>query len=221
MKEESKAKPVGSLKSQNAITLKLFIVCNIAIFLSIILKLKAQFALSSVEHYYQIISEKNGGMMVLCLPAIAIILNGILGDTAKARLVFWKWRDPLPGSRAFSRIILKDQRIDRNSMGRKISPFPIEAHEQNAIWYHIYKIHADKITVMESHKTYLLTRDMTALSALFLIIFASGAVISPVGWKVVIPYYLFLILQYFAISASARNYGERFVANVLVEESHA
>jgi len=48
----------------------------------------------------------------VALAAVATtILNGILSPDAKARIVFWRWRHPLPGCRAFSHYLKKDVRI--------------------------------------------------------------------------------------------------------------
>lgn len=39
------------------------------------------------------------------------VANALVDDVTKARLVFWRWEHPLPGSRAFTVYIKKDPRI--------------------------------------------------------------------------------------------------------------
>lgn len=40
------------------------------------------------------------------------VVNAIIGPKAKARLVFWRWDHPLPGSEAFTRYAHEDHRVD-------------------------------------------------------------------------------------------------------------
>ncbi len=206
------------LKAKNIWWLRLFITINIAVFLSVIIN--RQLTSASIEHFSQRIFAKDG-LIALCFPLVTIILNGVIGDAGKARLVFWRWTNPLPGCRAFTKIIEEDPRIDVNRLREKINPLPTEPKEQNSVWYRLYKRHADKQTVLEAHQSYLLTRDMTALSAVLAISFSVGSFLSAIGWKTATLYSGTLLIQYLIVSTSARNYGNRFVANVLTEESHA
>ena len=41
---------------------------------------------------------------------VTTVLNGLLSADVKAKLVFLRWRDPLPGHRAFSRYAKSDPR---------------------------------------------------------------------------------------------------------------
>lgn len=160
-------------------------------------------------------------MPVVCLPLLILVLNGVLSDMAKARLVFWKWENPLPGCRAFSLSIFKDPRIDVERLTAKIGRLPIEANEQNVTWYRLYMAHSNEQMVLESHRSYLLTRDMTALAALLGVSFSVASFLSHVDWKLAGLYSLLLVAQYATVAISAQNYGHRFVANVLSVESHA
>jgi hypothetical protein len=206
------------LKAQNTWLLRLFIGVNVAVFLSI--AIGQQLTAASIDHFWQPLSTKNG-LLAVCFALATIVLNGVLGDLAKARVVFWRWRNPLPGCRAFSVIMLADPRIDVARLRFRLSPIPSDPKEQNAAWYHLYKAHADKQTISEAHRAYLLTRDMAALALLFAVAFSTGAFITAIGWKLATLYSVALVAQYTLIATSARNYGNRFVANVLAEESHA
>ncbi len=43
---------------------------------------------------------------------IVFVVNGQLSSNDKARLVFWRWKDPLPGCRAFSHHGKNDHRVN-------------------------------------------------------------------------------------------------------------
>lgn len=206
------------LKAKNTWWLRLFIGVNIAVFLSV--AISQQLTAASIDHFWQRLSAKDG-FLAICFSLVTIVINGILGDLGKARLVFWRWRNPLPGCRAFTAIMVTDPRIDVARLRERVNPIPSEPKEQNAAWYHLYKAHTDKQTILEAHKAYLLTRDMAVLAAIFAIIFSIGAFISAIGWKLSTLYSCALLAQYVIVATSARNYGNRFVANVLTEESHA
>jgi hypothetical protein len=90
------------LKGKNAAYLWSFIGANIAIFLSLIVS--RQFASASIDHFWQRVTTKDG-IIAACIPILAIVLSGVLSDAGKARLVFWRWRNPLPGCRVFTQLI--------------------------------------------------------------------------------------------------------------------
>ena len=84
----------NSYKSQ----LRIVAVFNVAIFWSAIISGADFSALAtllgsiSIEH----------GVIGLFAPIGTFLLDGLLSADAKARLVYWRYRHPLPGSRAFS-----------------------------------------------------------------------------------------------------------------------
>jgi hypothetical protein len=207
------------LKGKNIWWIRLFIGLNIAVFLSI--ATKQQLTTDLINHFWQRFSAKDG-LLALCFPLVTLVLNGVLGDLGKARLVFWRWSNPLPGCRAFSDIMITDPRINAARLRIILNHIPSEPKEQNATWYRLYKAHANKQSVTEAHRAYLLTRDMAALAAVFVVSFSLGMlIVGPVGWKLGAIYAGALLIQYVLVATSARNYGNRFVANVLTEESHA
>jgi hypothetical protein len=212
------AKNQPYLKARNDWWLRLFLGVNMAAFVSV--AVGKQLSASSVEHFWEHLSAEHG-VIALCFPLATIVLNGLLGHQAKARLVFWRWNNPLPGCRAFSTILRRDPRVDTKSLRLKLGAFPSKGKEQSAVWYRLYRAHAGKPTVLEAHQAYLLTRDMTALAAIFAVTFSAGTFATVFSWKVAILYAAVLLTQYVVLATSARNYGNRFVANVLAEESQA
>jgi|SRR5713226_2855915 hypothetical protein len=205
------------LKSRNAAYLWSFVGVNLALFLSVFIT--KGFSSSSIDQVWKGVTTRNG-IIATCIPLLTIVLSGMFGDQTKARLVFWRWRNPLPGSRVFTELIGNDTRIDISALRKKHGEFPSDAKEQNALWYRLYKKHTGNVIVTEAHRNYLLTRDMTALSAIFLVLFSVAISLDSVSWKVGCIYIISLIGQYLIIASSAQNYGTRFVLNVLTEESH-
>ena len=76
----------------------------------------------------------------------------------------FRWRNALPGHRAFSRLVKKDSRIDEEKPKLKLGELPEEPKSQNSLWYSLYKKCSDAITVSEAHKTFLLARDLATVS---------------------------------------------------------
>lgn len=151
-------------------------------------------------------------------PLLLFLLNGLLSSNQKAILVFWKLKNPLPGSEAFSKLSKEDTRIDRNKLKEIYGSLPQNPIEQNKLWYKIYKKNALDNVVMESHRTFLLARDLTSLCFLFLI-FAGIPALIFAGWPINIFYFSFLLVQYFVVVIGAQNRGRRFVTNVLAIDS--
>jgi hypothetical protein len=217
--EEAKAAAPAEepyLKGKNAAYLWSFIGANLAIFLSLLVS--RQFASSSIDHFWERVTTKDG-IIAACIPILAIVLSGVLSDAGKARLVFWRWRNPLPGCRVFTDLIGTEPRIDVAALKRKHGKFPQSPHAQNALWYRLYKKHKTTTLVWEAHKIYLLTRDITTISAVLAVLFSIGVVTASVGWKTSLLYAGALAVQYILAASAARNYGERFVLDVLAEES--
>jgi hypothetical protein len=205
------------LKRRNAGYLWSFVGANLAVFLSVFIT--KGFSSSSITHLWKGVTTKNG-VIATCIPLLTIVLSGLIDDQMKARLVFWRWRNPLPGCRAFSELIRDDPRIDVPLLRKLYGEFPRNPKQQNTLWYHLYKKHTESVVVSEAHRNYLLTRDMTALSGVFLVLFSAAIGLDSVPWKVACLYLMSLAAQYLIIAISAQNYGKRFVLNVLAEESH-
>lgn len=161
------------------------------------------------------------GLVSLLSMVLTVILAGLLPDHVKSVLVFWKIKNPLPGCEAFTKHMHKDARIDADTLVAAIGNLPIKPEQQNKLWYRIYKKHADDPVILQSHKDYLLTRDITQISFLFLIFFGIGSFIVIDRYQFALSYSFFLLLIYVLTSIAARNYGVRFVNNVLALEAVA
>jgi hypothetical protein len=203
------------LKGRNATYLWTFVSVNVAVFLCLLLgKVLTE---SSLDHFWHRVTMKDG-IIVASLPILALVLSGILGDLGKARLVFWRWTNPLPGCRVFSELIKTDPRIDARALRAKLGDFPTEPHAQNALWFKLYRLHSTAPRVLEAHRVYLLTRDLATIAAVFAVLFSTTVFLWTTNYRVAGLYAFALLLQYFMVATSARNYGNRFVLNVLSEE---
>ena len=165
----------------------------------------------------KVVSLKDG-IIIAAIPLLSIILRGILSENQKNVLVFWRLKNPLPGCRAFSCLIGKDARITRTNLEHNLGVLPTEPSEQNTLWFDVYKKHQNKTIVLNSHGVYLLTRDMTSISSILFVLFTIGVIFSSISISTTTIYACALAMQYLFISIAARNYGNRFVLNVLSAE---
>jgi hypothetical protein len=151
-----------------------------------------------------------GAIFVLCG-----VLNHQLDQKNKARLVFWRWRDPLPGSQAFSKLGPGDPRITMSLIEARLGRVPVTASEQNAAWYRLYRQVDGDPAVETAHKAFLLYRDYASLSFLCLITMAPVALLlaKPIATAAI--YGGALGLQYLLARNAAADRGRRFVCNVL------
>lgn len=200
------------LKTQNKLWLAGFVVLHLVVFWGLATKGSVDFsALRSIVD--AVLSEK--GAIAAGSVLLVTILGGIFPDHIKAVLVFWRWRHPLPGCRAFTVIAKKDPRIDVRGLEQHLGVLPTDPLEQNRVWYRVYKTHADHPAVSQAHRVYLLTRDMACLSALFLVALPVSLYLAGAALKLVMSYGVVLLAVYMIVAVASRNYANRFVANVL------
>src|SRR5258705_3842796 len=94
-----------SLKDQNNASLVTILIVNIAMFA---VALKTDQLLSA---NYQEVLKQWQALIPAGVGAVLIgVINGLLNTQANARLVFWPWHNPLPGSPAFSHYVHLDPR---------------------------------------------------------------------------------------------------------------
>jgi hypothetical protein len=153
------------------------------------------------------------------LPVVVLLLTGLLSHDVKARLVYWKIANPLPGSQAFTKHASADARINMDALTKNVGDIPDDPGAQNAKWYKLYRLVDDDAAVVQAHKLYLMYRDMAAMSLLLLplvpaALWYAGVPISSL-W---ITGGLFVV-QYLACAIAARHAGTRFVCNVLAIHS--
>ena len=137
----------------------------------------------------------------------------------KAALVYWRLKDPYPGREAFTKHGPADARIDMATLKRNVGELPTERTAQNSKWFKLYLKVENEVSVLEAHKSYLLFRDMTAMSLLLaalvpVALYFTGALPGVVGSAGV-----WFVVQFLVSCLGARNSGRRFVCNVLAIHS--
>jgi hypothetical protein len=146
---------------------------------------------------------------------LAGVLNAQLSAEAKARLVFLRWRNPLPGSEAFTKYARADPRVDLPALERSFGPLPTEPREQNALWYKMYKSVDTEPAVVQVHRAFLFARDYTCLAALALLVLGSGALIQIPSGATALGFIGILTTQLLLARRAACTHGRRFVGTVL------
>ncbi len=159
------------------------------------------------------------GIIGLTLPILTFVLDGLLSADAKARIVYCRYADPLPGSRAFSIHLPAERRADPARLTRHWGPFPELPADQNRLWYRIYRSVDADVRIHEAHRAWLFARDLTAYSALFLLLFGVATLMGNSRFSVVAWYFGSLAMQFVGAMISARTYGVRFVRTVLAVAS--
>ena len=103
-----------SLKDQNIISLIAILTADLIV-LIVVVKTN-----QIVADDYQNVLHQWSALLPAGFGAVLIgVVNGLLSADAKARIVFWRWSNPLPGSEAFSRHASRDPRIDIAALEEK------------------------------------------------------------------------------------------------------
>jgi hypothetical protein len=155
-------------------------------------------------------------VLTLALPVIVLVLASVLSASVKASLVYWRGKQALPGHEAFTRHAPADTRIDFAALRKNIgTDLPSAPAEQNSLWYKLYRRVDGEVPVAEAHRSYLLFRDMAAMSALLLLLVPVALYFSGVPEASLLIAAALFGAQYLATAIAARHSGVRFVTNVL------
>lgn len=199
-----------TLKEQNRIQLWLIIALNL-LFLCTTVQAGAVRTLGLQALFKDATNLLPAGIALI----LATVLNGVLSADMKARLVFWRWRDTLPGHRAFSKHGPADPRVDMSLIEKTYGPLPAVPAEQNRLWFRMYKQVENAPGVLLVHKDFLLTRDYTGLAFLFLLLLSPVAAYLIANNLTRLAYAGLLTAQYFIARQAAHTYGVRMVTTVL------
>jgi hypothetical protein len=143
------------------------------------------------------------------------IVNAQLSPDMKARIVFLRWDNPLPGSEAFTRHAGSDPRVDVAAIERAHGPLPVDPREQNRLWYRLYKSVENDASVQQVHREFLFTRDYACLALMMTVVLGAAGVIQIPSLSTSLSYFGLLALQFVLAMRAARNHGRRFVTTVL------
>lgn len=209
--------PVEYLKDGNKTALKSYAVLNVVVFWGIFV---AHADLSTIPELLRSISIKDG-LIAIVAPTATFVLDGVFSPDVKARLVYWRWYFPLPGSRAFTKHLLSEHRADRQSLIQQWGPLPDDPGDQNRLWYRIFKHVETDVSVHEAHRAWLLSRDLASYAVLICACLGIPTVFMDTPWTTVAWYVVTLLALYLLFMVAARTYGNQLVRNVLAIASHA
>lgn len=203
-----------SLKEQNRWQLWLIVAAN-----SLFLYTVVQANEIEVSGLKAIFTDASNILPVGIALIVTTVLNGLLSANAKARLVFLRWHNALPGHRAFSQYAKADPRIDLAALEKLHgSQLPNDPIEENKVWFRMYKTVENAPAVLQVHRDFLLLRDYTGLAALFLVIFGGVGIYAIESQRTCVIYLVILVIQYLLVRQAASNYGIRMVTTVLAEK---
>lgn len=157
------------------------------------------------------------GLIVLA----SLLLLGALNPDWRDRLMHWRWRDVLPGCRAFTRVGPASGHVDMDALRARRGPLPVDGAAQNRLFYRIYREHRDEVGVLDAHRRYLAARDVGTITALL------APVLPWLAWwgsgdgRRALGYAAALFGVYALCVAASRNYGWRMVQHVLALDSAA
>lgn len=209
-----------TLKQVNLIYVQGYLIANILVFW-LLAGLKFGNLIESLEASFGKITDKIiESIVISALFYIGtVVICGLLSSNLKYILIFWRWQNPLPGTRAFTHLMSKDPRIDPKILEERYAPLPIDPADQNRLWYKLYKKHEHDKSVLEAQKYFLLTRELNSVSFLSLFILGVAGHFIFSNRQLWMIYLLGLLAVFLVTAIAAQNYGSRFATNVLAIES--
>lgn len=207
-----------SLKTQNLPTFSLYLGWCITLYILFLSSPPA--SLDSLGSIFSSVTSKES-LLVALGPIIILVVSGVLSPDIKAIIVYWRLHHALPGHRAFSLHSKKDTRINHTALEMRLGAFPTDPTDQNRLWYRLYKENSEKTTVIVSHRSFLLARDIAGASALATIILPLSLLLFTKNQWNSVGLLLILAMHYLVFVLVAQNHGIRFVCNVLAEASIA
>lgn len=150
---------------------------------------------------------------------VAVGFARLFDETTKARMVYLRWKHPLPGCRAFSVLALKDPRVDLARLEAKLGPLPVEPDAQNTLWFSIYKPNRAQPEIVTALGDYLLMRDWATIALAMSFLTAPLAFLIFENTKMAAAYLIFLLVQFGIAILAASNSGVRLVTNALAIKS--
>lgn len=200
----------SSLKEENKIALFTVLVVNLAVFY-LAVQTDAIFVGDWTHLTKGFIQGLPAGLGLMVIG----IVNAQFSSEDKARIVFLRWNNALPGCEAFTKHAPRDPRIDLEALKRQYGPLPTDPAAQNKLWYKIYKSVESKPPVLQAHREFLFARDYTCLALMIFILLSVCAFIWIPSIKTALIYSTLLIIQLILAMRAARHNGFRFVTNVL------
>lgn len=149
--------------------------------------------------------------------ALVAALDSLPGDRFKAALVFWRWKNPLPGTRAFEKANLTmDPRISIDRLRARLGgSFPRAPQDQNSTWYRLYKEVEDTPQVSGSHYEYLLFRDLAWFGVVLTALGILALLTNWHAWRGILAFIGVTAIFDVVFMRAAAERGNRLVRSVL------
>lgn len=150
--------------------------------------------------------------------AMSLISAGLQDTMPKAWkefLVFWRKRDRLPGSRAFSVHVHDDPRIPKDFKKKARKWADRDAADQNARWFAMYLTVQNRPPVAHANLRYLGWRDTTAVFAILSILSAVLALFGVVQGRSGLWLIIGCVVAMILCAIAARQSSVALVKNVL------
>ncbi len=199
-----------SLKTGNAAGLYALVTANVAVFLVL---LQHQALVSG--DWTQALRGLSAAVPASLGMVVTALFNAQLSAEAKARVVFLRWNNPLPGAQAFSKYAHSDPRVDIAALKAAYGSLPRSPKDQNALWYKLYKSVQSDAAVTHVHRSFLFMRDYACLSLFALLVFGVAGLFQFVSLRTALLYLLGLVAQFLLARRAASVHGRRFVCTVL------
>ena len=209
-----------SLKAQNAWLIRAVLVLHGIAFACVAFEPFVLAQLAGPDALSKIKTTLAPGTLSLAIIVLAkLVLLGLVPARLRDRLIHWRWRHPLPGSRAFTAFGPADARVDMARLERRYGPLPTEHGAQDRLFYKIYRVRADEVGVLDAHKSYLAARDIGIINLILFVLLPGFAWWATGNPERVAAYTAALFASYVVMAIAAQIYAGRFVENVLATAS--
>lgn len=145
----------------------------------------------------------------------SLLLLGLINPGWRDRIMHWRWHDPLPGCRAFTRVGPLSSHVNMAVLEAQCGPLPLAGKEQNQLFYRIYREFREDVGVLDAHGRYLAARDIGTITALVMIPLPWLAWWASGNGERALVYGVGLFLVYALCVIAAKNYSWRMVQHVL------
>ena len=203
-----------SLKTGNAAGLFALVTANVAVYL-VLLQQQALFS----GDWTQALKGLSAAVPPTLGMILTALLNAQLSAEAKARIIFLRWNNPLPGAQAFSKYAHSDPRVDVAALKKAYGSLPRSPRDQNALWYKMYKSVQSDPAVTQVHRAFLFMRDYACLSLFAVLVFGIAGVVQFASLQTALIYLSGLVAQFLLARRAASVHGRRFVCTVLALKS--
>ena len=160
-----------------------------------------------------------GSLSLAIIVVAKLFLLGLVPAVWRDRLIHWRWNNPLPGSKAFSKFGRADPRVDIECLEAAYGPLPTDEGEQGRLFYKIYSAYSNTVGVLDAHRSYLAARDIGMINLILFMLLPGFAWWATGDGIRTAAYAGALLLAYLFAACAAQVYAVRLVENALATAS--